>query len=114
VQAGLDLALYLLFFIPGIAALAYAGVDFARTSWALNEHSSTMSGGPPLYHFKTLIPVAGALLLLQGLAEIVRCVQCLRIGAWPKRAHDVEEVDVDELKQMVHYDEEGGAKGDPK
>jgi TRAP-type mannitol/chloroaromatic compound transport system permease small subunit len=107
VQAGLDLALYFLFFIPGIAALAYAGIDFAKISWALKEHSSTMSGGPPLYHFKTLIPIAGALVLLQGLAEIVRSVQCLRTGEWPKRAHDVEEVDVEELKKMVKVGEGG-------
>ncbi|TAM47339.1 MAG: TRAP transporter small permease subunit [Gammaproteobacteria bacterium] len=105
VQAGLDLALYFLFFIPGIAALAYAGIDFARISWSLNEHSSTMSGGPPLYHFKTLIPIAGALVLLQGIAEIVRAVQCLKTGEWPKRAHDVEEVDVEELKKMVKVEE---------
>ena len=104
VQAGLDLTLYFLFFIPGIAALAYAGVDFARTSWSLNEHSSVMSGGPPLYHFKTLIPIAGALVLLQGLAEIVRCIQCLKTGVWPQRAHDVEEVDVEELKKRVPVD----------
>lgn len=100
-QAGLDLALYLLFFIPGITALAYSGIDFARISWGLREHSSTMSGGPPLYHFKTVIPIAGTLVLLQGLAEIVRAIQCLKTGVWPKRAHDVEEVDVEELKKMV-------------
>jgi TRAP-type mannitol/chloroaromatic compound transport system permease small subunit len=102
VQAGLDLTLYFLFFIPGIAALGYAGVDFARVSWDLGERSGVTVGGPPLYHFKTLIPIAGVLVLLQGVAEIVRCVQCLRTGEWPKRAHDVEEVDVEELKKMVH------------
>lgn len=105
-QAALDLALYFLFFIPGIAALAYFGIDFAQISWSLREHSSTMSGGPPLYHFKTLIPIAGFLVLLQGLAEMIRCVQTLRTGAWPRRAHDVEEVDVDELKKMVHVDDD--------
>jgi TRAP-type mannitol/chloroaromatic compound transport system permease small subunit len=104
-QAGLDLALYFLFFIPGILALAYAGIDAAQISWALKEHSSVTAGGPPLYHFKTLIPIAGFLVLLQGLAEIVRCVICLRTGQWPRRAHDVEEVDVDELKKMVHAED---------
>lgn len=104
-QAGLDLVLYFLFFIPGILALAYAGIDFAKISWGLKEHSSVTAGGPPLYHFKTLIPIAGFLVLLQGLAEMVRCVICLRTGAWPRRSSDVEEVDVDELKKMV------GAKG---
>lgn len=97
-QAALDLALYLLFFIPGIAALAYSGIDFAKTSWLLNEHSSLSSGGPPLYHFKTLIPIAGALVLLQGLVEITRCVICLKTGQWPQRLKDVEEIDVVEMQ----------------
>jgi hypothetical protein len=61
--------------------------------------------GPPLYPFKTIIPVAGALLLAQGLVEIVRCAVCLRRGEWPSREQDVEEVDVDELKKMVSFDD---------
>jgi TRAP-type mannitol/chloroaromatic compound transport system permease small subunit len=97
-QAAFDLVLYITFFIPGILALAYAGVDFAQTSWALHEHSSLTSGGPPLYHFKTMIPIAGAFVMLQGLAEIVRCVVCLRTGAWPRRLHDVEEIDVVDMQ----------------
>lgn len=97
-QAAVDLVLYFVFFIPGILALAYAGIDFARTSWALGEHSSLSSGGPPLYHFKTFIPIAGALVLLQGFAEIARCVVCLKTGAWPRRLHDVEEIDVVDLQ----------------
>ncbi len=97
-QAALDLALYILFFIPGIAALAYAGVDFAATSWRLGEHSSLTSGGPPLYYFKTLIPIAGALVLFQGHVEIIRCIICLKTGAWPPRLHDVEEADVVEMQ----------------
>lgn len=104
-QAGLDLTLYFLFFIPGIAALIYAGIEFAQMSWELKEHSSLTSDGPPLYHFKTLIPIAGAFVMLQGLAEIVRCVQCLKTGRWPRREHDVEEVDVEELKKMVTIDD---------
>ena len=55
----------------------------------------------PIYPLKAIIPVAGALLLLQGLAEIVRCLICLRSGEWPGRLHDVEEVDLDELKAMT-------------
>jgi TRAP-type mannitol/chloroaromatic compound transport system permease small subunit len=102
VQAGLDLTLYFLFFIPGVVALIWAGYTFAETSWAIREHSSVTASGPPVYHFKTFIPIAGALLLLQGLAEIARCVIALRDGRWPSREHDVEEVDVDELKKMVH------------
>ncbi len=112
VQAGLDLALYFLFFIPGIVALAYAGIDFAKISWGLKEHSSLTAGGPPIYHFKTLIPIAGFLVLLQGLAEMARCVICLRTGVWPRRAHDVEEVDVDALKKMVHAEDVPTRRGE--
>ncbi len=93
-QAGLDLALYILFFLPGIAALVYAGVEYAGESWSIREHSNVTADGPPVYHFKTVIPIAGTLVLLQGLAEIVRCVVCLRTGAWPERLKDAEEIDV--------------------
>lgn len=106
VQAGLDLTLYIVFFIPGIIALAWAGYNFAADSWAIREHSSVTADGPPLYHFKTVIPIAGALILLQGLVEIVRCVLCLKQGQWPSRIQDVEEVDVEKLKEMVHVKDE--------
>ncbi len=100
-QAALDLALYLLFFVPGIGALAWFGVGFAMDSWAIREQSQTTSYGLPLYPMKTVIPIAGALLLLQGLAEIARCVICLRTGEWPRRLHDVEELDVEEFKASL-------------
>lgn len=100
-QASLDLALYLLFFVPGIAALAWFGVGFAADAWAIKEASQTTSNGLPVYPLKTFIPIAGALLLLQGLAEIVRCVMCIRTGEWPERLQDVEEVDVEELKATL-------------
>ncbi len=101
-QAGIDLTLFILFFIPGVFALTYAGYNFAADSWVINEHSSISADGPPIYPFKAVIPVAGAMLLLQGIVEIVRCVICLKQGDWPSREQDVEEVDVDKLKQMVH------------
>jgi TRAP-type mannitol/chloroaromatic compound transport system permease small subunit len=101
-QATIDLTLYILFFIPGVVALAYAGYDYASQSWAINEHSNITADGPPIYPFKTIIPIAGAILLLQGIVEIVRCVICLKQGYWPSRLEDVEEVDVDKLKEMVH------------
>ena len=101
VQAGLDLALYIVFFIPGIAALIYAGYDYAADSWRIAEHSNVTANGPPVYHFKSVIPIAGALVMLQGVAEIVRCVMCLRTGAWPARLHDVAEIDVVE-EQLAH------------
>ena len=107
-QAALDLALYFLFFVPGILALIYAGYDYAADSWRIGEHSSVTAEGPPIYHFKSVIPVAGALVMLQGLAEIVRCVVCLRTGAWPARLEDVEEIDVveEQLARSEFVDEE--------
>ena len=101
-QATIDLTLYLVFFIPGVIALTYAGYFYAAESWAINEHSNVTADGPPVYPFKTVIPIAGAFLLAQGLVEIVRCVLCLQQGAWPSREQDVEEVDVEKLKEMVH------------
>ncbi|OGI67602.1 MAG: hypothetical protein A2W18_03345 [Candidatus Muproteobacteria bacterium RBG_16_60_9] len=106
VQAGLDLTLYILFFIPGVIALTYAGYYYAAESWAIKEGSNITAEGPPYYPFKTVIPVAGAFLLLQGIVEIVRCVICLKQGEWPSREVDVQEVDVDELKKMVHVSDE--------
>ncbi len=105
-QATLDLILYILFFIPGVIALTYAGWSFAADAWAIKEHSSITADGPPIYPFKSVITLAGAILLLQGLVEIARCVVCLREGAWPSREQDVEEVDVDKLKEMVHVKDE--------
>ena len=105
-QAALDLTLYIVFFIPGVVALVWAGYTYAAESWAINEHSNITSDGPPLYPFKTIIPLAGAFILLQGIVEIVRCVICLRLGDWPSREEDVEEVDVDKLKQELHVKDE--------
>ncbi|MBP7566344.1 MAG: TRAP transporter small permease subunit [Burkholderiaceae bacterium] len=100
-QAGCDLVLYIVFFLPGVIAMTWAGWTYASESLAIREQ--TFSAEPlPLYPFKFVIPLAGAALLLQGVAEIARCVICLRNGAWPSRQADVEEVDVEKLKQMVH------------
>ena len=105
-QATLDLTLYILFFIPGVIALTYAGYFYAAESWAINEHSNVTADGPPVYPFKTIIPIAGAFLLAQGLVEIVRCIICLQQGTWPSRDQDVEEVDVEKLKAMVNVTDE--------
>ena len=105
-QATLDLTLYIVFFIPGVTALVWAGYTYAAESWAINEHSNITSEGPPVYPFKTVIPVAGALILMQGIVEIIRCVICIKQGKWPSRQQDVQEVDVDKLKEMVHVKDE--------
>jgi len=104
-QASIDLVLYIVFFLPGIVAMTWAGWTFANESLAIRE--TTFNADPiPVYPFKYVIPVAGAVLLLQGVVEIVRCVLCLRDGQWPSREEDVEEVDVDKLKEMVHVKDE--------
>jgi TRAP-type mannitol/chloroaromatic compound transport system permease small subunit len=104
-QATIDLVLYIVFFLPGIVALTYAGWIYANEALAIRE--KTFSATPlPLYPFKFIIPFAGAMLLLQGIVEIVRCIRCLQEGEWPSREQDVEEVDVDKLKQMVHVKDE--------
>ncbi len=100
-QAWLDLLLYLVFFIPGIAALIYAGYHYAGDSWRIAEHSNVTADGPPVYPFKTVIPVAGAMVMLQGIAEVVRCVVCIKTGEWPDRLKDVSEIDVVE-EQLAH------------
>ena len=110
-QAFFDLVLYIVFFIPGIVALVWAGYQYAGESFAIREHSSITAEGPPIYPFKAVIPVAGALLLLQGAVEILRCLVCLKTGAWPSREQDVEEVDVDKLKAMVtHHEADNAAR----
>jgi TRAP-type mannitol/chloroaromatic compound transport system permease small subunit len=120
-QATIDLILYVVFFVPGVFALTYAGYFYAAESWAIHEHSNVTADGPPIYPFKTVIPIAGAFLLLQGIVEIVRCIICLRLGRWPSREEDVEEVDVGKLKEMVEIedaalraDSPGLARGTPR
>lgn len=92
-QAAFDLVLYALFFLPGVLALTWAGWTFAGESLAIREQ--TFNATPlPLYPFKYVIPLAGAVVLMQGLAEMVRCVACLKTGAWTPRLRDASEIDV--------------------
>jgi TRAP-type mannitol/chloroaromatic compound transport system permease small subunit len=105
-QATIDLILYIVFFIPGVIALTYAGYYYAADSWRIDEHSNVTAGGPPIYPFKTIIPLAGGILLVQGIVEIIRCVICLKQGYWPSREADVEEVDVDKLKEELKVKDE--------
>ncbi|TPG46489.1 TRAP transporter small permease subunit [Roseomonas nepalensis] len=92
-QGWLDLVLYLLFFFPAIFAFMISGWHFFEESLRQNERSMFSPSGPVIWPFKFLIPLVGVLLLLQGLVELVRCVQCIREGRWPKRLSDVEELD---------------------
>ncbi len=99
-QAIIDLVLYLLFFFPGMLALLYAGADYAGESWKYREVAISSPIGVPIYMFKTLIPLAGFFMLLQGIAEITRCVICIKRGEWPQRLHDVVELEQQILEEM--------------
>jgi TRAP-type mannitol/chloroaromatic compound transport system permease small subunit len=98
-QGGLDLALYLLFFFPGMAALVWFGWDFFLQSYWQNERSSISPHGPLIWPFKFVIPFAAAAMILQGVAETIRASVAVRTGAWPQRLSDVEEMEVLALKQ---------------
>ena len=93
VQAAIEFVLYLIFFFPGFTALLVYGIPYARTSWNIQEVSIYSPTGTPIYPLKALIPLAAFFMLLQGLAETMRCIVCLREGAWPPRLHDVEEME---------------------
>ena len=102
VQATVELVLYVLFFFPGILALVFAGWKYADRSWFYNEVSVMSPANVPIFGFKTVIPAAGALLFLQGLAQVCRCILCLRTGAWPAHLADVEETET--MLQHQHED----------
>ncbi|MEO9820025.1 MAG: TRAP transporter small permease subunit [Paracoccaceae bacterium] len=93
VQASLDFVLYFLFFFPGILALAWYGWEIASDSWRYREVSFNSPASIQIYFFKTLIPLSGCLLALQGVAELVRCVMAMRTGVWPERLTDVKETE---------------------
>jgi TRAP-type mannitol/chloroaromatic compound transport system permease small subunit len=101
-QAAIDLALYVLFFFPGILALILAGWGFVRLSYIIQDHSPFSPRGPLMWPFKALIPVVGVLMFAQGLAEVARCILCLRTGIWPARHGDVEETEKVALEHALH------------
>ena len=120
-QASIDLVLYIVFFLPGIAALTWSGWSYFQDSMAINEQ--TFNADPlPVYPFKFIIPFAGALVLMQGVSEIIRCIVCLKTGAWTPRLKDAKESDVvaqqlessdqidDETKRMA-IEKSAGMKG---
>jgi len=101
-QAKMDLVLYILFFFPGMLAFIYSGYGFAMMSYLMKERSSASPNGPIIWPFKWLIPIVGCLMVLQGIVEVIRCIQCIRTGEWPKRLHDVEELDKVVLEKAEH------------
>jgi TRAP-type mannitol/chloroaromatic compound transport system permease small subunit len=100
-QAAMDLILYFLFFFPGVLALVFTGFKYAGRSWSYTEVSVNSPAGIPIYQFKSVIAVAGLLLLIQGIAEVFRCILCIRQGCWPPIEADVEETEELLIKQAA-------------
>ena len=117
VQATSYLILYVLFFFPGMLAFIYSGYSFAKLSYMMNEHSAASPDGPIVWPFKWLIPIVGCLMVLQGLVEVLRCIICIRTGAWPERLHDVEETEKIMLEEaekarLAEIEQTGLSRGD--
>jgi len=102
-QASLDLVLYIIFFLPAVAALIYSGWSYAAFSVRFREVSIFSPAGIPIFPLKALIPATGVLLLLQGIAEIIRCIVCIREGNWPQRLHDVEETESVVIREHMEH-----------
>jgi TRAP-type mannitol/chloroaromatic compound transport system permease small subunit len=99
-QAMMDLVLYIIFFFPGILALCWAGTLEADRAWLTWERSNSPAT-VPLAPFKTIIPIVGILMLLQGIVETIRCIQCIQTGVWPRRLRDVEEMEKKILEEAA-------------
>ncbi len=111
-QGKMDLLLYILFFLPGVAAFIYSGWNYAAQSVRFKEVSIFSPAGIPVFPLKALIPAAGVLLLMQGIAEIIRCIMAIRDNRWPQRLHDVEETESIILQeQRIHAAEKEAAAG---
>ena len=104
-QARLELVLYFLFFFPGVIALIISGWKYAYRSWTYLEVSVNSPAGIPIFQFKTVVVAAGVLLLIQGIAQVFRCIICIRTGEWLSSAEDIEETEVQLARQM---EEEAG------
>jgi TRAP-type mannitol/chloroaromatic compound transport system permease small subunit len=109
VQATLDLVLYMIFFFPAVLALIYSCWFFAKMSVRFQEVSIFSPAGVPVFPLKALIPLTGVVLLLQGIAEVIRCVLCIRDGSWPQRLHDVEELETAIMREAQSRQQSGAA-----
>ncbi len=117
IQATIELVLYFLFFFPGMLALIIAGADYAAESWSYNygtgEVSINSPANVPISQFKTVLPVAAGLLLLQGIAQVCRCIVCLRTGEWPAHLEDVEELEKVLTQQYEEEERQQSAAAGP-
>jgi len=105
-QAGVQLTLYFLFFFPGVLALMYAGWNYGYEAFRIREVSVNSPVGVPVWQLKLLIPFGAGLLALQGIAEVLRCILCLRNNRWPQRLHDVEELEDVLIQQHAGEDKQ--------
>ncbi len=105
-QAGVELVLYFIFFFPGVTALVIAGYGYAADSLRVLEVSVNSPIGVPIYQLKAMIPIAAILLWIQGVAQVIRCILCLKNGRWPRQLHDVEE-----LESILLLQKAGGGAG---
>jgi TRAP-type mannitol/chloroaromatic compound transport system permease small subunit len=109
VQARIDLILYIFFFFPGMLALFYFGYEIASDSWRYKEVSWNSPARIQIYFFKSLIPLAGGLLILQGISECMRCILCIRDGKWLKRHEDVRETEENLVSKKKEEERQGKA-----
>ncbi len=101
-QAKVELVLYFIFFFPGVLALIISGWKYAERSWRYLEVSVNSPAGIPVFQFKTVVVAAGILLFIQGIAQVFRCIICIRTGEWVKAAEDIEETEIQLARQMEH------------
>ncbi len=106
-QAVVELVLYVIFFFPGIVALVYSGWLYGYDSARILEVSVNSPAGIPIWPLKMMIPFGAGLIALQGFAEVLRCIVCLRGGQWPTRLHDVEELEKQILAEAARKREAG-------
>ena len=107
-RASIDLTLYILFLGPGALALIFYGYGFASDSWFYKEVSWSSPSRIQIYFFKTLIPISGVLVLIQGFSESVRCIICIRTGEFPPRLHDVQETEAKMMQKAAESAESQG------
>ena len=94
VQGWIDLILYFIFFFPGVIALSFYGYEYAAKAWMIKETSWNSPAQIQIYMAKSLIPLSGSLLTIQGISEVVRCIICIQTGKWPERdSADAEETE---------------------
>jgi TRAP-type mannitol/chloroaromatic compound transport system permease small subunit len=79
-RAIIDAICYVVFFFPSMGALLYFGTEFTIKSWRMLETSGESMWSPPIYPFKTVIPITILFLTLQGIVQFLRCLIAIKEG----------------------------------